>query len=162
MKRVPLSKRRRVNAAERGRTSTSTKATTTPTSKGSDSLKRDAAITKTTTWQGLALSPIVARRQATTSNADAEEPSNDRIALVKRVKVGTTIAIYWDGNDQYFDALVTRWRRRRGVTLFRLLYDDGYGEDDVDLLREKFRVVHEAPVSDEVPTGRGEGGMIFV
>ena len=165
MKRVPLSKRRRVNEeGERG-TTESTGATlstnTTPTSKGNDSPKKKATIANDTSQLGLVLSPIALQRQ---DKSNAEEPSKDQIALVKRVKVGTTIAMYWDGNDQYYDALVTRWRRRRGVTLFRLLYDDGYGEDDVDLLREKFRIVHveEAPVSDGVPTGWGEGGMIFV
>ena len=90
--------------------------------------------------------------------------SQDQIELVKRVEVGTTISVYRGEMAEYRDALVTRWRRRRGVTLFRLLYDDGYGEDDVNLLREKFRLVHveEAKGSDGVPTGWGEGGMIFV
>ena len=158
-KRVPLTKRQCKTAkgnksgGKHGRTTATSKNATGGTKK---TKKNDNASADKATKQRADISQ--GRTGTVSSSANA---SLAQVALVKRVNVGSTISVYWEGDDEYFSALVTRWRRRRGVTLFRLIYDDGYREDDVNLFEERFDIIAEEP-RDDGASSRGEGGTVFV
>ena len=108
----------------------------------------------------------------------AFQPSPEQIELVRQVQSGAIISILWrwgrimgsspghkdgaclyySGEDEYFSAKIMQWRKVRGRRLFRLIYDDGYVENDINLLEQTFRILHlQDP--DEV---KEEGGLFLV
>ena len=106
------------------------------------------------------------------------EPTPEQRELVRQVQSGAIISILWrwgrsmgynpghkdgsilyySGEDEYFSAKIMQWRKVRGRRLFRLIYDDGYVENDINLLEQTFRILHlQDP--DEV---KEEGGLFLV
>ena len=114
----------------------------------------------------------------TGSEAPKEEATPEQIDLVRQVQSGAIISILWrwgrsldntpghkdgaclyySGEDEYFSAKIMQWRKVRGRRLFRLIYDDGCVENDINLLEQTFRILHlQDP--DEV---KEEGGLFLV
>ena len=110
--------------------------------------------------------------------ATFQQPSPEQFELVRQVQSGAIISILWrwgrsldnnpghkdgaclyySGEDEYFSAKIMQWRKVRGRRLFRLIYDDGYVENNINLLEQTFRILHlQDP--DEV---KEEGGLFLV
>lgn len=108
------------------------------------------------------------------SSADSH-PSTEQKELVRQVQSGTMISILWrhgrrmgyddegkiiyySGEDEYYRAKVMRWKQFRRRRTFRLIYDDGYCENEVPLIDETFRIL-ELQDSEVVEQ---EGGLFLV
>ena len=122
--------------------------------------------------------PTTAAARATTaaekSSADPH-PSTEQKELVRQVQSGSIISILWrhgrrmgyddegkiiyySGEDEYYRAKVMRWKQFRRRRTFRLIYDDGYCENEVPLIDETFRIL-ELQDSEVVEQ---EGGLFLV
>ena len=59
----------------------------------------------------------------------------------KQVTIGTRVAVYWDGEDQYFPGIVTR--QRKGGRQHFIKYDDG-DDEWIDLKSVEYQVIGSA------------------
>lgn len=108
-------------------------------------------------------------------SSEASQPSREQKELVRLVQSGTIISILWrhgrrmgydhegkivyySGEDEYYRAKIMRWKQFRRRRTFRLIYDDGYCENEVPLIEETFRIL-ELQDSDVVEQ---EGGLFVV
>ena len=105
----------------------------------------------------------------------ASQPPTEQKELVRQVQSGSIISILWrhgrrmgyddegkiiyySGEDEYYRAKVMRWKQFRRRRTFRLIYDDGYCENEVPLIDETFRIL-ELQDSEVVEQ---DGGLFLV
>lgn len=62
----------------------------------------------------------------------------ERQELLSKIRVGSRVSVWWDGNDAYFSGKVTQIRNRKKP--FFIEYDDG-DQEWVDLTHENFKIV---------------------
>ena len=76
-----------------------------------------------------------------TESALVESPStsNSNEVLLQSVTVGCRVAVYWDGEDAYFEGTITQ-ERNHPKRPFYILYDDG-DQEWIDLSQETFRIL---------------------
>jgi hypothetical protein len=89
---------------------------------------------------------------ATNSSDVCVEQQQQR--LLEQIQVGTRVAVYWGGDDEYFSGTVTKERDKDSTKRkrFFLKYDDG-DREWIDFSRHKFRVLTDKKkktLSDEV------------
>lgn len=68
------------------------------------------------------------------------DTKNAQTALIKLVSTGTRLSIYWEDEQQYYNATVSDTRTGRCF----VEYDDGE-EEWIDLRNNKFRIIQELP-----------------
>ena len=122
------------------------------------------------------LKPNVASTTTTTEKSpEVPQPPTEQKELVRQVQSGTIISILWkhgrrmgyddegktiyySGSTEYYRAKVMQWKQFRRRRTFRLIYDDGYCENEVSLIDETFRIL-ELQDSEVVEQ---EGGLFLV
>ena len=95
---------------------------------------------------------------AAEKSPEAPQPPTEQKELVRQVQSGTIISILWrhgrrmgyddegkiiyySGESEYYRAKVMQWKQFRRRRTFRLIYDDGYCENEVALIDETFRIL---------------------
>jgi hypothetical protein len=84
--------------------------------------------------------PMASMANLNCNNGNPEQSqSQQQMLFYKQIRVGTRVAVYWDGDDEYFQGTVTKERELKRKRFF-LKYDDG-DREWIDLRRHKFRIV---------------------
>ena len=84
-------------------------------------------------------SPLATPETSPDSSSAASPPSTASKAEYRRVQIGARVSVYWDGEDEFFDATVTAERPGKKKR-FYLEYDDG-DEEWINLRKHTWRLL---------------------
>jgi hypothetical protein len=76
-----------------------------------------------------------------TVSTNHDDDHQQKQQLQDRIQVGTRVAVYWDGDDEFFPGTVTKERKSHRKCFF-LKYDDG-DREWIDFSRHTFRVLDD-------------------